>query len=451
MLASIGISIALAACGAPDRPPSIVLISIDSLRADRLGTYGAERNTSPAIDALAKEGALFEATLAPSPWTLASHVTLFTGMPISTHRVSAPDKKLDAARQPLALHLTELGYKTAAFVSAPFLDRAYGLDRGFETYVNFQGTDAAAFPPTRAAHKQSHRDRSANTVVDAAIAWMNNDAMGPEPWFLFVHVWDVHYDYDPPPPYDSIFDPDYAGHLDASHLNHNNAVHAEMSARDLDHLRALYDGEIRWVDSQLERLFTALREKEGGEEILISLVADHGEEFFEHGNKSHFKTLFEESLRVPWIVRYPGVIDPGIRIGGVAGLEDVGPTLLGLAGLAPFSEATGHNLESFLQRGGNATRPQLLHFGLQRALRGTDWKVTYRTDTKEALFYDLNLDPLELAPKPAADAAPNRLARLRSRLDKAYSIGESLRWESAGQVELDPSTSERLRELGYIE
>lgn len=451
-LALVGLCIALSSCGVRDRPPNIVLISIDSLRADRLGTYGAQRNTSPAIDALAAEGALFETTVAPSPWTLASHVTLFTGMPISTHRVSTPDKKLDSAREPLARHLVEIGYKTAAFVSAPFLARAYGVDRGFETYVNFQGIDAEALPPTRAAHSKSHRDRSAAEVVDAAITWLENDAAGSsQPWFLFVHIWDVHYDYDPPPPYDSMFDPDYTGNLDASDLNRNPAVHAGMSPRDLDHLRALYDGEIRWVDSQLERLFAVLRRREGSEAILISLVADHGEEFFEHGNKSHFKTLFDESLHVPWIVRYPGVIEPGIRIGGVAGLEDVAPTLLGLAGVAPFTEATGHNLEFSIERGGEATRPQLLHFGLQRGLRGPDWKVTYRTDTREALFFDLNLDPSELAPMPAADAAPRRLARLLNRLNRAYSIGESLHWEAAGEVELDPSTSERLRDLGYVE
>lgn len=445
------LGIGLASCGVPDRSPNIVLISIDSLRADRLGIYGADRDTSPAIDALAAEGALFETAVAPSPWTLASHVTLFTGMPISTHRVSAPDKKLDSARRPLAQHLAELGYKTAAFVSAPFLDRAYGVDRGFETYVNFQGVDTEAFPPTPAAHQRSHRDRSASEVVDAALAWMKNDAAGPQPWFLFVHIWDVHFDYDPPAPYDSMFDPDYTGNLDARFLNHNPAVHAGMSTRDLNHIRALYDGEIRWVDSQLDRLFVALRQRERSEPILISLVADHGEEFYEHGNKSHFKTLFDESLRVPWIVRYPGVVEPGIRIGGVAGLEDVAPTLIGLAGLAPLAEASGHNLEGPLKTGGKATRPQLLHFGLQRGLRGPDWKVTYRTDTKEALHYDLNLDPLEQAPKPAAEAAPKRLARLLNRLNKAYSTGETLHWDAPSELDLDPSTSERLRDLGYIE
>lgn len=440
----------------PDQPPSIVLISLDSLRADRLGAYGAERDTSPAIDQLAAEGALFETTVAPSPWTLASHVTLFTGMPISSHRVSSPDRVLDPARQPIAQQLLEHGYATAAFVSAPFLDRAYGLDHGFETYVNYQGSthahsDTDGPAPDQDAHDRSHRDRSAAEVVDGALSWLESHPPGTQPWFLFVHIWDIHYDYDPPPPYDSMFDPDYTGHLDATGLKHNPTINAGMAERDLFHLRALYDGEIRWVDSQLARLLSALREREHREALVVSLVSDHGEEFFEHGNKTHFNTLFDESLRVPWIIRYPGSIAPGVRVGGIAGLEDVAPTLLGLAGVPPIEEASGRDLSSHLRDGTDATRPQLLQFGLQRALRGPDWKVAVRTDTQEALYYDLKADPNEQAPEPAATAAPSRLARLRNRLNKARSFAESLRWESTDDVELDDATHERLRELGYVE
>jgi len=442
----------LAACSQPPRPPALVLISIDSLRADRLGVYGAGRDTSPAIDELASEGALFEAALAPSPWTLASHVTLFTGLPVAVHRVSAPDRKLDPARQPLAASLRDHGFSTAAFVSSPFLDRAYGVDRGFDTYRNFQSASEAGFPPSEDSHDRSHRDRSADRVVDAALDWLQAEAIdSAQPWFLFVHIWDVHYDYDPPPPYDSIFDPDYAGGLDPSRLKFNPQIHAGMPARDLEHLRALYDGEVRWVDSQLDRLFGALRDAERNRPILISLVADHGEEFFEHGNKAHFKTLFDESLRVPWIVRYPVAIAPGTRIAGVVGLEDVAPTLLGLLGLSPLPEATGKDLSTALREGRAVTRPQLLQFGLQRALRGVDWKVAYRGNIADAVYYDLKRDPLEQAPQPAADAAPKRLGRLRNRLSRAHALAESLHWDAAAPVELDDATGDRLRELGYID
>jgi arylsulfatase A-like enzyme len=184
---------------------------------------------------------------------------------------------------------------------------------------------------------------------------------------------------------------------------------------------------------------------------LTSLVSDHGEEFFEHGKKGHFETLFDESLLVPFIVRYPGVIAPGTRIGGVAGLEDVAPTLLGLAGLAPFAEASGQNHRNSLVDGGEVRRPQLLHFGTQRALRGPGWKVTYRTDTKESLYYDLSRDPLEKSPAPAADAAPKKITQLLNRLNEANAIGEALHWEEASTIELDASMQDRLRELGYIE
>jgi arylsulfatase A-like enzyme len=432
------------------RPANIVLVSIDSLRADRLGCYGAERDTSPAIDALARSGARFETTLAPSPWTLASHATLFTGLPVSAHRVDATDKRLDAARQPLAAHLRRLGYRTAAFVSSPFLDRAYGLDSGFDVYQNFQASGEGEFPPNEGSHDRSHRDRSAAEVIDAALDWLEGQEAGGESgWFLFVHLWDVHYDYDPPPPFDTMFDANYTGELDARRLKHNPQIHAGMAARDLEHLRALYDGEIRWVDSQLGRLLDVLEAREEREPILVSVVSDHGEEFFEHGNKAHFKTLFEESLRVPWVLRFRPKIRAGTIVPGVSGLEDVAQTLLGLSGLPLLGEATGRNLESALTSGAEVTRPQLLEFGVQRALRGPSWKITSRGP--DSFYYDLDRDPAEQNPQPAEQVAPERLARLKIRRSKAAAIAASWPWQGGARIQLDEAARSRLRELGYVE
>ncbi len=429
-------------------PPNLVLVSIDSLRADRLGCYGAERETSPALDALAAGGGSFETVLAPSPWTLPSHVTLFTGLSVSTHRVDAPSRRIDPSRLPLAEHLRNQGYRTAAFVSSPFLGVAYGVERGFDVYQNFQ-PGSAVFPPSEAEHDASHGDRSADQVIDAALRWLADAA--PPPWFLFVHLWDVHYDYDPPPPYDTMFDPGYAGDLGASRLKWNPAISASMAPRELEHLRALYDGEIRWVDAQLARLLDALAERESRERIVSSVVSDHGEEFFEHGNKGHFKTLFEESVRVPWIVRFAGEVPAETRVSGVAGLEDVAPTLLGLAGLRPLPDATGRDLSAALRGAKAPVRPQLLSFGLQRALRGDGWKVTLRSDTREAHYYDLRTDPHELDPQPAQDVAPKRLGRLKNRLRRARAHADSLEWTGAGAATLDAETTDRLRELGYLE
>ena len=442
----------LAACAAPEpRPPSLIVISIDSLRADRLSCYGAERSTSPAIDALAAEGTLFESVVAPSPWTLPSHVTLFTGLPVPAHRVGATERRIDEARVLLPQHLSGLGYRTAAFVSAPFLDRSYGFDRGFDLYRNFQPLDSPD-PQVEDVHERSHRDSSAREVVDGALAWLSSTPVEPDtPWFLFVHVWDVHFDYIPPAPYDTIFDPDYHGTVTGRDVRQDPRIVGNMPRRDLRHLRALYDGEIRWVDSQLARLFDAIRQREELEPIAVTLVSDHGEEFFEHGNKGHYKTLFEESVRVPWIVRYPGQVPVGARLAGIAGLEDVAPTLLGLAGLPPLLEATGQDLSASLREGRSPDRPQLLTFQNQIGLRGPGWKVLADHATGFGLYFDLSEDPREVDPVPVAVAAPERLTRLRHRLRRAQAHAAQLPWNGDGELSLDEVAREQLRSLGYGE
>jgi len=447
--------LAAAGCAAePDSsPPRIVLISIDSLRADRLGSYGAERETSPAIDALAAEGARFRHAVAPTSWTLPSHVTLFTGLPIPAHRVRTVKDRIDPHRQLLARHLADLGYRTAAFVSAPFLHRAYGFDRGFEIYDNFPKVESDAVPPPRELHDESHAQETAPEVVDAALRWLTDRPVGgEEPWLLFVHLWDVHYDYIPPAPYDAMFDPDYQGSLDVRNFERNPAISPDMDPRDLEHLRARYDGEIRWLDSQLARLFDALRAREPEERILVALVADHGDEFFEHGSKGHMKALYEESVRVPWIVRYPGVVPAGEVIEGVAGLDDVAPTLLGLAGLPPLPEATGQDLSAALIEGEAVNGTELLTLGGQVALRGPGWKVHLEQSTGYAVYYDLAADPGEQAPQPARRAAPEKLEALADRLREATGHAARLDWSDEKEaVELDERTRQRLRSLGYTE
>jgi arylsulfatase A-like enzyme len=446
-----GAALAALACAPAARSPNLVLVSIDSLRADGLGAYGAQNPTSPAIDALAAEGARFENAFAPTSWTLPSHVTLFTGLPIPSHRVDAPHRRIDRARHLLAEHLARHGYRTAGFVSSPFLQSAYGFGRGFEVYRNFQKVKEEQVPPSRSTRDGSHGDETAAEVIDAALAWLGGQPKGGPPWFLFVHLWDVHYDYIPPAPYDRLFDPDYEGDLDPRRYEYNDAISAALPERERRHLRALYDGEIRWTDSQLGRLLEALRERERHERIVIALLADHGDEFFEHGKKGHYKTLFDESVQVPWIVRSPGLVPAGTRVEAVAGLDDVAPTLLAVAGLPPLPEATGRDLSPGLAGKSVPARASLLTLRNAMALRGLGWKVLIDTRTGAAVYYDLVADRGEQRPARAQDVAPERLAAALARLRQSTAYAETLAWEGDGEVELDPETRARLRELGYIE
>lgn len=447
--------VALTACGADRQsgtPPNVVLVSIDSLRADRLGCYGADRDTSPAIDAIAREGVRFENAIASTSWTLPSHVSLFTGLSLAGHRVRRPEHRIDPQRHLLAEHLHGRGYRTAAFVSGPFLHRAYGFDRGFEVYENFQRAGDVAWPPPEDALKGSHRDETAPQVLEAALSWLGERPVADgSPWFLFVHLWDVHYDFMPPPPFDTLFDADYSGDLDPSNFEGNTSIHRGMAPRDLAWLKALYDGEIRWTDENLARLFDALRAREGEERILFALVSDHGDEFFEHGMKGHYKQLFEESVRVPWLLRFPGVVPAGAVVPGVASLDDVAPTLLGLAGLPPLPEAQGRDLSGLLAEGGAVEGEVLSELHTKSVLRGPGWKVLLDTRTGYAVHYDLEADPGEQDPQPARRVAPEKLARLTGRLREAAQHADALSWSDEDAVQLDEYTLQRLRALGYTE
>jgi arylsulfatase A-like enzyme len=428
--------------------PNLLLISIDSLRADRLGCYGAERATSPAIDRLCARGVRFTQAVAPTSWTLPSHVTLLTGLPIPAHGVDAPEDRIDPERQLLAQHLRGVGYRTAGFVSAPFLQHAYGFDRGFERYENLQGA-TTAFPPDREAHVDSHADETAPQVVARALDWLRERPVAGEPWFLFVHLWDVHYDYVPPSPYDRMFDPDYEGDLDVTDFEHNPAIALDMAPRDLEHLRARYDGEIRWLDGQLAPLLAEIEARD--EQTVLALVADHGEEFFEHGKKGHFRNLFETSVRVPFILVHPGTVEPGSTVDAVVGLDDVAPTLLGLAGLPAMDEAMGRDLSDHLRGGPPPLGAKLLTLHDLSALRGDGWKVVRNRRTGFAVYYDLEQDPGEQDPKPARRLAAEQLALLEAREAAVAAHAEGLTWSDEHDVELDAELRERLRELGYVE
>lgn len=453
LLSAPCLALLLGGCGGSEpAAPNILLISIDSLRADRLGCYGADRDTSPAMDALAAEGVLFENAVAPTSWTLPSHVTLMTGLSTRAHRVNSPGRRIDPARRLLAETLREHGYRTAAFVSAPYLHRAYGFDRGFERYENLQGSRAAtrvpSFPPSEEDHQGSHLDQTAGEVVDRTLAWLDEQPLGGARWFAFVHLWDVHYDYLPPAPYDAYFDTGYRGEIDGRAFLANPRVFPGMPAEDLEQLRLLYDREVRAVDAQIARLLEALRARETLERILVVLVSDHGDEFFEHGHKGHTRTLFEESVRVPWILRLPDRAFAGRRIRAVASLEDVAPTLLALAGLAPLEQATGRDWSPALRGDALPNRPALLTFAPFVALRGEDWKLIVNARTQAARYFDLKEDPKEQRPL----AAPReKLQLLQDRLKAVQAHADALPWRGDDEVRLDPETRERLRELGYAE
>lgn len=440
----------LAGCrpAAPRRPRNVLLISIDSLRADRLGCQGNRRRTSPALDRLAARGTRFARTYAPASWTLPSHATLLSGTTQVRHGAVAPDRPIRDGVETLATRLAAKGYRTRGVFSGPFLEARYGFDRGFDEYVSCEGYDPAA--PN--ALNLSHSTRTSECVRERVTKWSRtrDDA----PFFWFVHLWDVHYDYVPPARYVRRFDPDYAGRLDGRNIL-GNGFPATASHRDIAHLLACYDGELRWVDDTIARMLHDMQRAGRLDDTLVVVTADHGDEFHEHGSKTHRKTVYTESVHVPLILAGPGV-PRGRVIETPVGLVDVAATVLDLLGL-PATRMDGRSLRPLMD-GRTRTHPpvvSVLYQSIEKS-RPTPLTIAVRRDAitllrplHEAAWvaFDPIRDPLEQTPMPVPDAALLRQAQAtaaRARMRRA--VGPA-----AKTIDLPPAKRRQLRALGYID
>lgn len=314
---------------APQAPPNVLLVSIDSLRADRVHAMGNPHETSPTIHALARDGVLFRNAVSSSSWTIPAHMTLLTGMLPGEHGVIAPTRQLREDVVTLADAFRVNGYATAGFVSGPTVRGVYGFAQGFETY-----DDDTIVAPNRLL---SQKGITSPTIAELASGWLERWHASDErkPFFLFLHWWDVHYDYEPPPPYDRMFDPDYRGTITSDGFEMNPAIHAGMPEEDLQHLLALYDGELRFTDEHIGRVIALLDRLGVLDDTLVVVTADHGDEFFEHGGKGHGHTLFEEVVHIPLVIRYPRRVPAGQVVERQVRLVDVAPTVLGLVGVTP--------------------------------------------------------------------------------------------------------------------
>ena len=303
---------------APPAPrPNLLLVTIDTLRADRLGAYGYEAPTSPNFDRLAETGALFEIAYAPMGATSPSHATLFTSRSPLAHGLVRNGFPLAAGERLLSEVLRDSGYQTAGFVSAYPVGRKLGFARGFEHFDDdfSAGTDSFRHDPSDsggdAEEEQSWEgesldggfDRGGAATVDAALRWLGEPHS--KPVFLWVHLFDPHRPYAPPQRFASLF-------------TKPNQPRRERNS-------ALYDAEIRGVDEELERLTSAFERL--FEDTLLVIAADHGEALWQHGFRAHGHTLYEEELRVPLLFRWPERIAPG-RIRQPAHLIDIAPTLV---------------------------------------------------------------------------------------------------------------------------
>ncbi|MCB9765866.1 MAG: sulfatase [Alphaproteobacteria bacterium] len=313
-------ALALLACRCGDPPalppggdrPDVLLISIDTLRADHVGVYGYDRDTTPFLDALAEGGVRFAHARSPAPWTLPSHTTMLSGLLPHQHHVVEGRLRIGADTPLLQEAFAAAGYATGGFVSSLYVGRRFGFDRGFEVFEDFG---------VHGEKKNLKGVVDAEDVVDAALGF--TAARPDTPVFLFLHLYDVHYPYDAPAPWNTRFDraPEPG---DTRYKNYFVHMRQPLEPAQLQHQIDQYDEELAYVDDQLSRLIGAFRS--AGRDPWVVVTADHGEEFYERGSWGHAHTLFPEQLHVPLILAGPGAPE-GRVVEDTVGLQDIAPTL----------------------------------------------------------------------------------------------------------------------------
>ncbi|HLX82755.1 MAG TPA: sulfatase-like hydrolase/transferase [Terriglobales bacterium] len=415
----------------PLRPqPNVVLVTIDTLRADHVGAYGYKQIKTPNIDGLAAEGARFERAFAVVPVTLPSHSSMLTGtypMLSGMHDFSA--NKLSPLQPTMASVLKQAGYRTGAVIAAAVLDSRFGLNQGFDFYYDhfdFSRLDEANL---------DEMERPGNAVADVALDWLAKNS--DKKFFLWMHLYDPHFPYNPPEPYKT-----------------------EYAARP-------YDGEIAFADEQVGRLLRFLKEKEIYKNTVIVLCGDHGESLGEHGEKTHGFFIYNATMHVPLIIRLPESTSPRVVADPVS-LVDLMPTVLLAAGLEVPAQVQGHSLLTELR--GQATESDnhdqsvsvavtaardralygetylpRIHFNWSE-LRGSENAKYHFIDAPKPELYDLANDPGETHnivtdKKAVAEAMRAKLVDLI----RDYSAGK----EMAENTGLDPALMERLKALGY--
>ena len=434
------------------RGPHLVLLSIDTLRADHLGCYGYGRDTSPVLDGLAQQSLLFEDVLATSSSTAPSHMTLFSGVLPRVHGIMNAVLHQQTPRvRLLAEMLAEQGYHTAAFADGGLVSDAVGFDRGFEHFES--------------------RYELFDDKLDRIADWL--EGAGDEPTFLFVHTYGVHAPYIPTRAHDLFSDPDYHGPLSGRDFVlevrlreervEDLAVvmgafwegRKEFDEADVQHLIDLYDGAIHRVDAGVGRLIGMLERKGWLDDAWLVVTADHGEAFREHGTFQH-RHVHQEELRVPLLVRPPGGLPGGRRLPWPVTQLDLTPTLLAALGLPPEPGLQGRAMWPLDEPpDAGPDRPRFATGG-----DGQRYDVVVAGERKLVLrlgevnrLYDLGSDPGEQHDLGPADPTPAWRALLERQLDDVLAASARLRaqlGEPAVGGELTPDQRADLEALGYL-
>jgi len=437
---------------------NILLITVDALRADRLGTYGHTNATSPNIDALAASGAVFEYALAPKGSTWPSLATILTGVYPVTHGVRYNGMALASEHDTLAEMLAPAGYTSAVFIA----------NGGNQKWEGFE---------TRQIIKEEPRDRG---VTDAALPWIDQHA--GEKFFLWLHYFAPHGPYTPMNEFDAFTDPKYSGDIDGAYdtLTRVFVRKEKLEDADLAYINGLYDGEVLTADHEISRVIEKVASLGLLNDTLIVISADHGEEMYDHHNYFHHQaSLYEGTLRVPLIVRLPGKVPAGTRCATPVSVVDIVPTVLDIAGVPHPQNLQGKALTPVFEGQALDRGPIFGEWGdkmlyvrtathkyiynpsgfqppVKREREAADSAQTRNREhtlpMKNQELYDVTSDPKEL--KDLSETSPELRATLQDQLKSGYI--EKYGWKLENKAEedlqnqLDDETRKELEALGYV-
>jgi arylsulfatase A-like enzyme len=479
---------------APTSPaprPNVLLISLDTLRADHVGSYGYRLATTPALDALAAKGVRFADVTVPTPKTWPAVATLLTGASPRTTGVRLQNRQLRDDLPVLAEVFAAAGYRTAGIVTNFNLLARFGFGRGFETYVEawdeawgnlHPGQPLPEDPKEKLGMLFSlggmdalFQATDAKLVTDRALEWLQPEGGSEQPFFLWLHYMDPHGPYDPPPAYSKLFDGQYPEELVPVDELRSPHLHTPKGSRtpvnDLGFYKARYDREIRSMDDQLARLFQHLEQTGLAPNTLVVVTADHGEALGTHGYYfEHGLQPYQECASVPLIVSRTGTLPAGLTVEAPVGLIDLPPTVLELAGLPIPETFEGQSLATLARGDRGATAPanvfmesgddRFVERPMQLSVRQGPWKLVLVSDaasrkqlTGSTLeLYDLASDPDELlnrAADPERAAIVGKLLHELRTWDAAHPVGEQMSQEEF-EDGLDPNLRRALEEMGYL-
>lgn len=444
----------------PDQP-NVLMIVVDTLRADHLGCYGHEHATSSHIDDLAARGIVFARCYSTSSWTMPAVASMLSGLLPSQHGATTWTSKVDNQVPWLPEKMQAAGFHTMAVSSNPFLTRERGINRGFDVFDD-QTVMAAAewsFPLLKSKYKAMVLASTSATATRRAMELLL-DRPADKPFFFLAHYMDPHADYAPPPPWDTKFDSQYEGTITGHAQSQRFPV--DIPPRDLQHVKALYDGEIAHTDASIGQLLEHVDALGLRKNTWIIVTSDHGEEFLEHGQWFHGHTLFEEAVRVPLIIVPPSESESarGLRIKRPVSLVDLAPTLASLLGLE-FPSPVGVDLSPCFDGKPLAVDQTIwmetdLSLPLVAMVRGHQkviarWRSGDGEKKLEPMYlFDLQSNPSEKL-QEGKDAARRQQEKLAVRLAELWPV------EHRRVSKLEPSNGEsnqaqleRLRSLGYL-